>query len=306
MSLEIHSETLKTTCAWERDELVFLCGGHATYKLLLDDNELYYRRKTAWHCPCPGQATLDNKRDLAIALAASGMTREALMLPTVTITHRDDVPSYPAILKPFNGGCGEGIRLAEGASDLPVEFSTMVCTSLITDCLLYNGTHKADLRMFAIMHPHTRRVLLYRDALVRCSQTPYSQGTFGALVTNTSVQMGCECKEAPPVMSRFFAYVPGAEYRSRVYAELLVALVAVARSVFEGRRVRERGFLMVGFDVLLSADPKAPPTVLEYNVGWDRSEDGEACAHVKHNAVQQLVKALVSGKPQADVSVASW
>lgn len=306
MSLEIHNESRVTRVPWPVGELVLLFGSGALYRLALADDELYHRRQSAWHCPCPGGATIDHKRDLAAALQAHGAVAAALMLPTIIVRCRQDVRTFPAILKPINGYGGMGIIVADSPADLPGRFPPMVCSALVTECLLYRGTHKADLRMFAILHPGSKRVLLYKDALVRCCQTPESEGTLEALVTNVTQQRGRDVNGAPPLLSRFEEYVPDSAHRERVYEAVLGAVVATAPCVFAGKRIRARGFLMVGLDVLLSRDPHTPPTVLEYNVGWDRAEDSAACRKVQRGAVEMLVKGLVAGTVEPMVCVGRW
>ena len=306
-SIEIHNNGLVTTHPWPHPELVVLCGSTSLYRHALDTNHsIYCRRSSAWHCPCPGSSIIENKRDLAATLSAQGSTADALMLPTSIVRSLDEVKSYPAILKPPGGYGGNGIEVVNGPDPLSRTFNPMVCTRLITDCLLYNGTHKADLRMFAILHPGTRRVLLYEGALVRCAQTPVLDGTMGAILTNSCQQILNRVEDSPPLLSHFEAYVPDGAHRERVYSRLLPALATVSSCVFAGKRIREKGFLMVGFDVLLNSDPYAAPIVLEYNVGWDREEDSDASRDVKRAAVRQLVKALVSKEPQLKVSVANW
>lgn len=261
-----------------------------------------------WKCPCPGASILGHKRKLAQKLHYTGTTEDCLMLETTIVQKKSDVQEYPCILKPHADSCGNGILLAFESDELPEFQKTMVHTKLITDCLLYNGTHKADLRMFCIMHPAQKRVLLYKNALVRCAQTPVHNNDYMSLITNISVQQHVHKggTYAPPMISAFNEYVKDSAHREIVYDNLVLALAATAKSVFSGIRARKHGFVMLGFDVLLRNDPYAAPIIIEYNIGWSRSETFDVARLIKRDAVQKLVKTMVSKQVQPNVSVAYW
>ena len=309
MHLEIYDGDTFFSINWPQDELVIICMSYTHYYHFLGTiPSLYHRRKTAWRCPCIGYRTLDNKRDLANALHACNLTQEALMLPSKIVSSVTDITKYPVILKPFNDGCGRGIMLADGPGCLDEKFRPKICTQLVRDCLLYNGTHKADLRMFAIIHPHTKRALLYRDALVRCSQTVYTEGSFEAEITNTSVHQHDENTTAPPLLSHLHEYVQDKNHRSRIYSDVVNAVSVVGKAVFTGlKKVRERDFVFVGLDVLVRSDPTMPPIVLEYNVSWDRSKEDTVSSIIKRNAVQELVQSMLCpDRVHNDVCTTTW
>lgn len=285
--------------------------GHNTMHalLLLEIIETYHSVKGKtniyWKSPCYCSATINNKWRLAEALKKANETENSLMLPAVLAKNRSDIGFFPVILKPPDGGCGKGISVHYSRDTLPEMFSTRVVTRLIHDPFLYWGTYKADLRMFAIFHPHSRRVLLYEDALVRCAQVPINSNTISALITNYTIQKDILNGSAPPVLSCFEEYVADEKIRQSIYAYLLDGLVAVGRTIFK-HRYKAADFLMVGFDVLLRSNLNEKPVILEFNVEWDRTESSGACVRVQRGAVKYLALSLVGEKNVPRVRCATW